>query len=292
MKSPDELKEIEALLKTIDINLYIWVIIKIFNKFQSDFEFLFERKINYFDETLNIIQRCETLIDVKKELTRLILVLPTDLSLKKKFLKELPFLYPNAEFRTFLKKINSEKRLADFIYYSLDDSIDISFNKRNNEKKLIELLIASPPQKVIFYNDELVYFYSNNSPLLANLYLVKKYIEQDNCKKFFNTYLTIFIQIKKQSKTIIENHIQNEEFSQWLFDYIEKNIIASEMSYRTTYIPYTIDERKSFMLHQLDLWYTLDIRRYHQVLKKIQSTWNKRSHDARKRSLRLDSMKK
>lgn len=291
MKSPDELKEIEVLLNKIDINLYIWVTIKTFNKFQRDSEILFGRKIYYFNETLKVIQRCETLIDVKKELTTLILGLPTDLSLKKKFLKELPFEYPYAEFRTSLKKIHSEKRLADFIYYFLDHSIDIPSNKNNN-KQLTELLIASPQKKVIFYNDELVYFYSNNSPLLANLYLVEKYIEQNNCKKFFNTYLTIFIQIKKQSKTIIENHIQNKEFSQWLFDYIEKNIIASEMSYRTTYIPYTIDERKSFMLHQLDLWYTLDIRRYHQVLKKIQSTWNKRSHDARKRSLRLDSMKK
>ncbi|MCH7329019.1 hypothetical protein [Acinetobacter modestus] len=284
MKTTEELKELETGLKKIDINLSIWIMIRFMCNFRKDFDLLFKKPIHVPNEVIYIIRQCETLIDIRKKVTLLILDLPIDLRYKKDYLKELNLENPDSELKRILKIIHNDKRLADFIYYNLEYESHIKFNP------LLGTTISR--KKIIFHEDELIRYYSNNSPLQANFNLVDLYIRENNYKKSFNNLFRELNNIKKISKTVIGNNIENKEFSEWLFEYIEKNIILASMTSNTTYVPYTSEERKNFMLHQLDVWYLLDPNRYDQVLKKIQSAWHKKAHDARKRSLKLNSIRK
>jgi len=321
MSSKSELKELESYLKKIDPNFFIWVIFKIMIRFKN--EFPNTTKNNIFSKILKIIENCETLTDVKGRALLLILDLKIDRKSKIEFLNELRYDTPNSDLLRQLKIIQSNKRLSDFIYYKLDNKVDIKNNKM--EKTVSELLIGNHDEemsvnelllgtrskykkvrdirsceksiqnlefietnlsnkKTIFYKDELVYFYSNNTSLLVNLELIDKFLCKQSYNYAFNYHMRTFEEIQKKSQTIIGKKIKNNDFAAWLYSYIEKNIVNCELSCNINYIPSNDQERTNLMLHQLDIWYLLDESRFDQFLKKTQSAWNKKIFDGRKRA--------
>ena len=282
MSKKDPLKELETSIKKIDPNLSIWVMMRVINKFGS---LIFKRKFksrDVFYKTLSIIEKCENIDNIKDEVLLLFSYLEIDTKDKKTYLNIIFLEKPESNLTRILKVINNDKRLSDFIYYYLRPVPPIT--NRINKKIKPDDLIA---KNTIFDSNELIQTYSNNTPLLANLFLTDLFFRRVDYENTFSTHFKEFMNIKNKSKTIIERNLKKEGFSEWLFNYIEKNIIHGEMTQNTDYSPYTPEEKTNFMLHQLDLWYLLDEERYDETLKKIQSAWNKKTHDARKRASKL-----
>jgi hypothetical protein len=68
------------------------------------------------------------------------------------------------------------------------------------------------------------------------------------------------------------------QLTEWLFDYISRKVDIE-------HIPHTLEE-KSFIISQLNFWYLISPDAYNQILKRIQSSWNKREFDKRPKSER------
>lgn len=274
----DELKELDHIIKKIDSNLFIWVLMKFANKFKNEFNDLLEKEIDnqnsIFNKTLEIIKNCGTLTDVKGKVLLLIFDLNIDIRTKKHFLNELIHDQPNHELLRYLKAIKNDKRLADFIFYDINQK-DRIFKYRTLDIDYKNLLIAGS-DKNIFYKHELTNFYSNNMQILVNFYLTDRYLRGKRVQSIFDKHFRELESIKKISKTVIEKNIKNNEFAEWMYSYIEKNIIDNnELTSNTNYTPHNLEEKKSFVLHQLDIWSLLDEDRYNKTLKKIQIAWHK-----------------
>lgn len=295
MHIKDELKELDHIIKKIDSNLFIWVLMKFANKFENEFDDLLEKKIDnqnsIFNKTLEIIKNCETLTNIRGKVLLLIFDLNIDIRTKKYFLNELIHDQPDLDLLRYLRAIKNDKRLADFIFYDINKNGRI-FKSRTLDIDCKNLLIASS-DKNIFHKHELTNFYSNNMQILVNFYLTDRYLRGKRVESIFNKHFSKLESIKKISKTIIEKNIKNNEFAEWMYSYIEKNIIDNnELTSNINYTPHTLEEKKSFVLHQLDIWFLLDEDRYNEALKKIQRAWHKKNHDARKRIAKLDTIKK
>ncbi|MCS4298901.1 MULTISPECIES: hypothetical protein [Acinetobacter] len=289
MSKKDELKELEASIKKIDPNLSIWVMMKFMRKFRNELGNQLKINLNnssIFQILLTTIHACEKNEDAKSKALLLILDLEINHQTKLRYIHELINEYPTQNLVRILKAINNNTRLSDFIYYNISPIYSnlIEINKKFN---LDDLIAREPSKELVFHSNELIQTYSNNTSLLANLVLMSLYFEKENYESTFNLYFKKLEIIKKKSKTIIERNLNKEGFTEWLFSYIEKNIIHGEMTQNTDYTPYTSEEKTNFMLHQLDLWYLLDEEKYDKVLKKVQLAWHKKTHDARKRASKL-----
>lgn len=296
MSSKDEVKELESIINSFDSELSIWLLLKLIDRFENELQDLL-RPINTHENLLSLkfdhlysskqasilVKQCESLKNVKSKSLLILLDLEIDIKIKKSFLKEIKHDNPDFEIVRILKIIEKDKRLAHFINY-----LSIKENNLFVRSLLGSNRIQSKDQiKNIFDQNELVCFYSNNTPLLVNLNFTIQYLNKENYEQFFKDCFNKMKYIQKKSNTVIDKNIKNKEFSDWLFNYIEKNIIDDEMTSNTTYTPYTSEEKVNFMLHQLDLWCILDEDRYDQVLKRIQAAWHKKTHDERKRKTKL-----
>lgn len=138
MHSKSELKELEQSVKKLDLNLFVWVIARTAIEFDNEIDGL--RKNGSFNFVLKIIEDCETLIDVKRR--ALLLIFNLEISKKEKidFLNKLCYEIPHSDLVRQLKIINSNKRLASFIYYNLNPDITIKHNL--NKPTGLESLIS------------------------------------------------------------------------------------------------------------------------------------------------------
>lgn len=287
MNQKDELRELELIINKFNPDLYIWVILK----FIYRYSYMYSDTLNAKDITLSFIEKCETNDDVKSKLLLLIFDLNIDKKSKIRYLQEILHEKPENNLLKILKIIRENKRLADYFYYNLDNN----YNKNRSISKLINDIIISKNEKnqkepIFTHNEsysELLYFYSNSTPIFINAHLTDRYINKKIYDAPFNNFYYTIKTITKKSNTIIYKNLEKEGFAEWLFNYIEKNIIYSDMTQNTHYSPYNLEERTNFMLHQLDFWYLLDEKRYDKVLKKIQTAWHKRTYDARKRASKL-----
>ena len=292
MSSKDELKELEVHFKKVNPNLSIWLLMNILYRFESEVKISPNKNIDsdkcILQISINMIQDCEDLNQVRSKALLLFFNLNIELKTKTQFLKELVHDQPDISLMRSLKAIKEDKRLADFIFYNINkDGKILKYRKVSQD---LEKLLVGKNNKYIFYKDELVSFYSTNTPILVNLYLTDKYLRKRSFEKNFNNLFKTLDSIKKESKTVIGKNIENNAFIAWLYTYVEKNIINNnELTLNINYTPHTLEERKNLLIHQLDVWCELDKERYTMALKKIQSTWHKKIHDDRRRKEKTEA---
>ena len=287
MRSKDELKELEGYFKKVNLNFSIWVLIKILDRFESEVEIFLKENIDsnksIFQISIGIIKDCEDLDQIRSKALLLLFDLNIEFKTKLQFLKELVHEQPDASLMRSLNAIKKDKRLADFIFYNINQDGKILKYRENPQD--LESLLVEKNNKTIFYKHELLSFYYNNTPILVNLYLTDKYVRKRRFESNFNKFFKSLNSIKKESKTIIGKNVENNAFIEWLYTYTEKNIINNnELTLNINYTPHTLEERKNLLLHQLDVWSELDKERYAIALNKIQSNWHKKNHDDRKRN--------
>lgn len=290
MHLKNELKELEGLFKKFDQNLFIWFLIELFHNFETEcYDYLnknLSSSESTFNTLINMLKDCEDLNQVKSKSLFFFSKLDLDHNTKQNFLNNVIYDPPNTSLTRHLKMIQTDRRLADFIFFNINEGGYIL--KYAEAPMDLEGLIETNNNKNIFYKDELINFYSNNSAILVNLYIAFKFSTGKPYEERFYDLIKEFESIKKLSKTVIGKNIENDIFFEWLYNYIEKNIINNnEITYNIKYTPHTVKEKKNLLLHQLDVWAILDSKRYATVLAKIQSAWHKKTHDDRKRKAKL-----
>jgi len=326
MSSTSELKELERYIKKIDSNLFIWVIFKIMKMYRNTSKSnIYISVLNIVENcsTLTDIKNKAMLLifDLKisqKEKIDLLNEIHYDTP-SSEFLRQLKIIQSNKRLSDFIYyNLNSnitiesnQKRPKGIESLIAENHKDIAinelliggttkcesiYNMHTDEKltsnhtdntqnlKTVETHLSN--KKTIFHQDELVYFYNNNTSLLVNLELTDKYLHEGSYSYSFNSYMRTFEEIQKKSRTIIGQNIKKHDFANWLHSYIEKNIINCEIPYNIDYVPSNDEERTNLMLHQIDIWYLLDESRFDYFLKKTQSAWNKKTFDERKRALK------
>ncbi|MDH0032952.1 MULTISPECIES: hypothetical protein [unclassified Acinetobacter] len=195
--------------------------------------------------------------------------------------------------RRFLELIEDDKYLAYFHEIKtncyLDDEKENIIKQFNEIEKLedsdsIVDLYNFLPQlpKDLYFNTANIRANKNITLEMAHKELTS--ISQHHVRLFENT-LNTYSNIHKISKNIIKSKLSNKDYIEWLFDYISRKVDIE-------HIPHTLKEKRSFIISQLNFWYLISPDAYNQVLKRIQSSWNKREFNKRPKSERKKIAKK
>lgn len=199
------------------------------------------------------------------------------------------------ELRRILKIIDEDKRFANFYLIHTDNNDDdlLRINARLKAhyiKLLLEQISRqetnSGTQKIMsdvypILNNAIIKCYKININLIANYKIILSLELNKNLTSLpanfieeFENISNQYIHMKKISKIILERNLSNPEFCEWLYDYINRKVDLDSV-----YTPMNTKEKKELALYQLDYWYSINYDAYLNVLKKIQSSWNKRKFD-------------
>lgn len=196
--------------------------------------------------------------------------------------------------RGFLNLIENDKSLAYF--YELKTSCNLEKEKKNIIKQFEEIEEIEESESLgDLYSflpllPENLYFNTVNIRTNKNILSEIAYEKFNSISSYhvylFEDILEEYNHIQKLSKNIIKNKISNKHYTEWLFDYICKKI---NIKYN---IPHTLEEKRGFIISQLNFWYLISPDAHNRVLKRIQSSWNKREFDRRPKSARKVIAKK
>lgn len=195
--------------------------------------------------------------------------------------------------RRFLNLIEDDKSLAYF--YELKTSFYLDEEKKNIIKQFNEIekledsesigdLYSFLPRLPAALDFNTVNIRANKNILSEIDYEELTSISRGHFLLFEYT-LEDYNNIQKISKKIIKNKIADKHYTEWLFDYISRKVDIE-------HIPHTLEEKRSFIISQLNFWYLISPDAYNQILKRIQSSWNKREFDKRPKSERKKIAKK